>query len=230
MFAMSRVLLSLVVVSAEVAYASTPFQALPKVGDEADALFCGIPSTPIEKVGADGRIHWVGSRSSRLPLHKTDSLDWVWIHPEETALYVAYEATSRHFDGSNGGVCKFTANGERQLWCKSVAAFNITVAISASGALYVTGIGMVSRIRKSDGRYLWRVSGLYDKDKGFNAFRVPIEEGTAVSFYNNEGQYGFSTRRIVVNRDSGAIVGIDVLPEGTTASSEFVRIVPGCTK
>jgi hypothetical protein len=207
------------------AHATSPFQALPKSGEEDDAVFCGVSPAPIIKIIANGQIQLANGTHARLPLDEPDSLDRVWIYVERNALYVAYETSQP--DGSSGGVCRFTSDGQRRLWCTPVPAFNVVAAVSDSGALYVAGIGMIGRIRKTDGRYLWKTSGLY-KRHGVNVFRVPIEEGRQVVFVGGEGLKDSPVKRIVVNRDSGRILSMQTLPGDVDVLARFISAVQGC--
>jgi hypothetical protein len=84
--------------------AVTAFQALPKVGDEGNAMFCGVQGTPVVQVDAGGRVRWQSSKVTRVPIERTETLDWVWVHAHPTGFHIAYEATDRNADGSRGGV------------------------------------------------------------------------------------------------------------------------------
>lgn len=206
------------------------FESLPKDGDEGNAVFCGPQELPILRVLADGTIHWRNGKLTRLPTEKTEMLDWVWVQNHTSGLYVTYEATDRTADGSSGKVCKFIAPGAMPQWCTHIPAFNIVVSISNTSSFYVAGIGMAARIDLQTGKYLWKVDGLYEKDRAFNSFLIPIEQDADVAFYASAGTKSAQIKRLVLNRNTGSVMSLSNVSDSSEVPADFPRLVRGCNR
>jgi hypothetical protein len=213
---------------ANAATAATPFQSLPKKGEEGDAIFCGVHGTSVAKANANGLIQWITHGSTKLPLRKTESLDWVWVNEHPTGVYVAYEATDHGSDSSGGGICKYSGPEHKRAWCTQIPAFNVVATISNSASLYVAGIGLAARIDIQTGKYLWKVDGLYKKDHAFNVFRVPVEDGSNVAFYASSGINGSPTKRLVIAMTTGNVISNEATNSATSLPPDLPRNVQGC--
>lgn len=211
--------------------AASPFAPSGKSGDESDAVFCGTAGSVSFRVRASGKIQTGNKPGARLPLRSTETLDWLWIKPVAGGILIAYEATDRTADASSGGVCRFTSALRARRWCTRFPAFNITAALSNRGSIYLAGIGTVGEIDASSGRYLWKVTGLYERSTAFNAFRTPVERRDgSVEFFATPGTAGSSAWRAIVDTRSGQLASVGPVARVPDDATELARSAGPCPR
>ena len=218
----------LLVTFAASSQAMTPFGTMAKRGSLSDSVYCGGKSDPIRRIDAFGRMTAPSGKKANLPLDDAEALEWVGLHSRGADLYIAYEADSAAEDGSRGVLCRYSAATLAKRWCTVIPGFNVIAAVGESGALYVAAIGVVGRIDPANGKYLWILKDLYERDPGFTAFRLPIERDGTVVFVASGGLPGEPLKRVVVRSNTGALLEIGPAPGSEKDYPDFDRVPEEC--
>ena len=114
-------------------------------------------------------------------------------------------------DHESGGTVIISMSLEKREinWSREFQAFNSSPLLIYENELYIGGIGRVAKYRASDGKLVWELKGLYEREtQAFNGFNKPVISGANVEFPESKvstAKYN-GIRKIVVNRQAGKLV------------------------
>jgi hypothetical protein len=215
----------------QAAQAAQPFFPLTKDGHEWEATFCGFIADRNVSVSASGLFARYGKRVGRIPLERTEYLQWLWTRSISKDVLVAYESTDPSADGSSGGLCRLSSDLTKRRWCLQFPAFNVVASVSNRGTVFLAGIGTLAEVDPSSGNYLWKVEGLYDQSPAFNVFRTPIEQNAHyVEFYADSGLRNTSIWRAVVDRRAGRLISVSGASDYPVGAQEIQRATDVCLR
>lgn len=189
------------------------FDATVKDGDEFWARFCGKADDLSIDITASGTVTVRTPRQktvrAKVPLWKDEYLEWTWTKPYQGDVLIAFEASNG--DAGRGGVCRFQFEPLTRKWCTRIYGFNVMASVGPDNSLYVGSIDFVGRIHAVDGKYVWQHRGLYKKDPAFNSIGVPLIDNDTVAFPATAGTGPLPDRRLLVDRQTGAIKSIETM-------------------
>lgn len=114
-------------------------------------------------------------------------------------------------DGDSGStiISLFDEEQFNYIWHTELSAFNTSPVLIHSDSIYLGGIGMIARLKLSDGTIVWRHTGLYEaKTQAYNAFELPAIKNEYVIFREQkvpDASYP-GTREIHVLDKTGKII------------------------
>jgi hypothetical protein len=210
MLRLTVLLLAMAIAQATVA-APAAFGLASKTGDEWGGTFRWEANGLTASVSAAGALKLSGTvvdqqRPVRFPLEKTEWISRLSLLQREESLFLAFDTDDG--DSGRGVLCRIAIKSSSILWCRSVPGFNMFGAIAHDGAIFVGAIGFLGRIDPKSGRFLWKHPGLYNKDKTFNIFCAPEEEGGRISMYGTTGVPSTTGKRVTLDRQTGRIISI----------------------
>jgi outer membrane protein assembly factor BamB len=86
-------------------------------------------------------------------------------------------------DAGSAIIARFDPLNDQLLWSTETNAFNTSPLLISGSNIYVGGIGMVAKLKLSDGKIVWQHRDLYERDTGaYNAFILPKKEGNIIIF------------------------------------------------
>jgi len=209
---------------------TAPFSAWNKSGDEHEARFCVRLGTIDVSADAGGQLQVAGRRAASLRLMKFETIDWLWSMPAGSDYLIAYESTHRDEDSSSGGLCRFSGDLMRRRWCTQFPAFNLTASMSSSKTVFLAGIGTVAEVDARSGKYLWKVSGLYDRSQAFNSFFTGVERGRMVEFYAVDGGGNAKPWMALIDRTTGKLSSAKQVDSQTSEALDPPRSAGPCLK
>jgi hypothetical protein len=222
---------------------TTPFTAWGKSGDEMDARFCGNLGALKATAGANGKLQTgalrkASARQQSIPLQKYEMINSIWamlldsgsVRQKDPDVLVAYESENAAVDGSSGGLCRFSGDLKKRRWCTQFPAFNMVVSMSADKTVFLAGIGTAAEIDPRSGKYLWKVSDLYDRSKAFNVFLTPVETGSTVEFYATDGIDATAPWKALIDRRTGQLKSAVQVQTSSTEAVKFSRVAGSCAE
>jgi outer membrane protein assembly factor BamB len=102
----------------------------------------------------------------------------------------------------------FDPTNNRLLWSTEIYAFNPSPLLVSQGYIYVGGIGMVAKLKLSDGKIIWQHKDLYERETGaFNSFIMPLREGNIIIFKEAKVSDKYNgIREVRIDDTTGAII------------------------
>jgi outer membrane protein assembly factor BamB len=92
-------------------------------------------------------------------------------------------------DSGSAIIAQFDPTYYRLLWATEINAFNISPLLISGNNIYVGGIGMVAKLKLSNGKIVWQHRDLYVSGSGiYNSFKVPKKEDKAVIFQDERSE------------------------------------------
>lgn len=183
-----------------------------KTEDEFDASFSWEANGLVASVSARGVLALSGlatakrQRPTQFPLDKDEWISRLMVIERGDSVFFAFDTESGGY--GRGVLCRVATKSGAIHWCRNVPGYNIFAAIANDGAIFVGAIGLLARVDPKTGIFRWKQSGLYSKDKTFNIFCAPEEQGEWISMYGTAGVPSSIGKRIVLNRQSGKIISI----------------------
>ena len=146
----------------------------------------------------------------KLPIAKGSWIEHLFVLKYNDDLMLAFETNDG--DEGNGHICRIKSPLAGVEWCQSVAGFNVYAAASAD-TIYLGAIGFVSRINPENGKLIWHHADLYNKDNTFNIVCPAHETESAITFNATTGIKGVEVKQITLDRQTGKIMQIAVIPD-----------------
>jgi hypothetical protein len=110
-------------------------------------------------------------------------------------------------EGSGGSVYSLSKTNSQVKWVANIPGFNIGDVTIEDNYAYITAIGVVSKLDLRSGKYMWKHTNLYQKNKAFGYFDRPEIQGKTVIFRGSSTD-GDAPKNIVVDKISGKIIAI----------------------
>ena len=110
-------------------------------------------------------------------------------------------------EGSGGSVYSLRKTDSQIKWVANIPGFNIGDVTIEDNHAYITAIGFISKLDLRSGKYIWKHTNLYQKDRAFGSFDRPKVQGKTVIFRGNSSD-GVAPTNIVVDKISGKIIAI----------------------
>ena len=108
-------------------------------------------------------------------------IDELWYGEFNNDLVIVYETTN--FDYSTSYTSRMDIQDKSTVWLTPIRTFNLGEPMIHSQHLYVTAIGLVAKLDLKTGEYIWKHSGLYNKQtRDFNDFDKPIFDEGRITF------------------------------------------------
>jgi len=105
-------------------------------------------------------------------------------------------------DSGSAIIAQFDPTHYRLLWATEINAFNISPLLISQNYIYVGGIGMVAKLKITDGKKVWQHRDLYVSGSGiYNSFKLPKKEGNTIVFPDES-----SDREVRVDDATGKIL------------------------
>ncbi|WP_420591699.1 hypothetical protein [Bacterioplanoides sp.] len=114
-------------------------------------------------------------------------------------------------DHESGGtvIISMSLQNKKINWSREFPAFNSSPLLIHENELYIGGIGRVAKYSALDGKLVWELKGLYEREtQAFNGFNKPVISGDSVEFPESKvstAKYS-GIRKVVVNRKTGKLV------------------------
>jgi hypothetical protein len=110
-------------------------------------------------------------------------------------------------EGSYGAVYSLSKNNSQVKWVANIPGFNIGDVTLEDRYAYITAIGFVSKLDLKSGKYIWKHTGMYQKNRAFGMFDRPKLQGRKVIF-SGISPDGDAPKNIVVDKISGKLIAI----------------------
>jgi hypothetical protein len=111
-----------------------------------------------------------------------------------------------------GAVYSLSKNSSQVKWVANIPGFNIGDVMLEDRYAYITAIGFVSKLDLQSGKYIWKHTGLYKRNRAFGSFDRPKFQGQKVIFKGISPD-GDTATNIVVDKVSGKLITIEVLKD-----------------
>jgi hypothetical protein len=110
-------------------------------------------------------------------------------------------------EGSGGSVYSLRKTNSQVKWVTNIPGFNIGDVTIEDNYAYITAIGFISKLDLRSGKYIWKHTNLYQKNRAFGSFDRPELQGKTVIF-RGVSTDGVAPKNIVVDKISGKIIAI----------------------
>ncbi len=110
-------------------------------------------------------------------------------------------------EGSGGSVYSLKKANSQVQWVANIPGFNIGYVAIEDNYAYITAIGFISKLDLRSGKYIWKHTNLYQKDRAFGIFDRPEVQSKTVIFRGISND-GTAPKNIVIDKISGKIIAI----------------------
>jgi hypothetical protein len=117
----------------------------------------------------------------QIPLPDQLYIESARAHDKEGTTLLVLEVTD--VESSSTVLATLDHKTNKLKWSRELPAFNPSPPLLSKDALYIGAIGLVAKVRLSDGGIVWLHRDLYEQDtQAFNAFQKPRLAGSVVVF------------------------------------------------